>query len=367
MLLRILERIDLAKFSPHVISLTGVGEIGPRIAALGIPVEALGMHHGLPDPVRFVKLVWRLWKVKPDVVHTWLYHADLMGGLAARMARVPVVIWSVRSADFLLADTGWPTRFTLSLCARFSSWIPDVVLYNSQKGAAFHKELGYKETRRIIVPNGIDLEKFRPDEQARLDVRKELGVSSATPLIGIIGRYDPLKNHEGFIQAAGYLHRVMPNVNFLLAGKDIDSSNLALKKMIEEAGLVASCHLLGSRNDIPRITASLDLASLASWSEAFPNVLIEAMACSVSCVSTNAGDAALILGNDEWVVPVGDMAGLADKWLAFFHLSANARRIYAEKGRCRVMDNFEIGVVVRRYESIYLDALSGKITQDKSK
>lgn len=360
MLLRLLERIDMAKFSPHVISLTSTGEIGPRIAALGIPVEALGMRHGWPDPIKFIRLVWRLWQIKPDLVHTWLYHADLIGGLAARLAKVPVVIWSVRSADFLLADTGWPTRFTLSLCARFSSWLPDVVLYNSQKGANFHKELGYKETRRIVVPNGIDLEKFRPDEQARLDVRKELGVPLSTPLIGLIGRYDPLKNHEGFIQAASYLHQIMPEVHYLMVGQGVDLSNSTLKKMIEDAKLVNNCHLLGSRSDIPRITAALDLASLASWSEAFPNVLIEAMACSVPCISTNAGDAALILGEDGWIVPVGDMAGLASKWLAFLRLPAMERRIYAERGRCRVMVRFEIGVVVRRYESIYLDGLSGK-------
>ena len=358
MLLRLLERIDRTKFAPHVISLSTHGEMGPRIAALGIPVEAMGMRKGLPDPIRFFGLVWRLRQIKPEVVHTWLYHADLLGGLAAKMAKVPMVIWSVRSADFLLSDTGWGTRITVSFCARFSSRLPDIVLYNSQKGADCHKTWGYKESRRIVVPNGIDLDKFRPEEQARLDVRRELGVPLSTPLIGMIGRYDPLKNHEGFIQAAAYLHRIMPEVHFLMAGQDVDSSNQFLKRLIKDAGLADHCHLLGCRSDIPRITAALDLASLASWSEAFPNVLIEAMACGVPCVSTDAGDAAQILGDDGWIVPVGDMVGLADKWAGFLQLAENQRHVQAERVRRRVMDRYEIGAVVRRFESIYHDALA---------
>lgn len=355
MLLRLLERIDRKTFSPYVISLTSKGVIGERIAALGIPVESLGMRQGRADPIRFMKLVWRLWQINPDVVHTWMYHADLLGGLAAKMARVPAVVWCVRSSDFLHTDTGWSTRLVLSLCARISSWLPDVVLYNSQKGVAFHKALGYKEQHFIVVPNGIDLEKFRPDEQARLDVRKELGISSKTPLIGLIGRYDPLKNHAGFIQAAIFLHRIMPAVHFLMVGTDIDCSNKTLKTIIEDGNLSDYCHLLGPRSDIPRITAALDLATLASWSEAFPNVLIEAMACGVPCVSTDAGDASLILGEDGWIVPVGDMEGLAARWSGFLRLDAVQRGRYAERARRRVLDKFEIGVVVRRYEEVYRD------------
>ena len=353
MLLRLLERIDRKTFSPHVISLTSKGAIGERIAALGIPVEALGMRQGRPDPIRFMRLVWRLWQINPDVVHTWMYHADLLGGLAAKMAMVPAVVWCVRSSDFLHPDTGWSTRLVLSLCARTSSWLPDVVLYNSQKGVAFHKALGYKEKRCIVVPNGIDLEEFRPDEQARSEVRKELGVSSTTPLIGLIGRYDPLKNHAGFIKAAIFLHQIMPEVHFLMAGKDVDWSNKALKEMIEVGNSISNFHLLGARIDIPRITAALDLASIASWSEAFPNVLIEAMACGVPCVSTDVGDASLILGEDGWIVPVGDMVLLADFWATFLRLKDAEKRKYSHRVRIRVRDKFEISEVVLRYEAIY--------------
>lgn len=360
MLLKLLERIDRTEFSCHVVSLTDVGVIGPRMVALGVPVEALGMRRGIPDPIRFVRLVRRLRQIRPDVVHTWMYHADLMGGLASRLAGIPSVIWGVRSADFLRADTSRSTKIVLSWCAKLSSWLPDCVLYNSHKGRAYHKNLGYREHRFLVIPNGIDLVKLTPDEQARHDVRRELGIPSNTPLIGLIGRFDPLKNHEGFIKAAGCLHRDMHEVHFLMAGQDVEWSNTVLKKLIEDAKLSQVFHLLGRRDDIPRVTASLDLASLTSWSEAFPNVLVEAMACGVPCVSTDAGDAAVILGDAGWIVPIGDMGGLAAQWAALLRLPEDERRLFGERARARAMEQFEIGTVVKRYEAMYLDVVEQK-------
>ena len=355
MLLKLLERIDRSVFSPHVLSLTKIDEIGLHISALGIPVEALGMRRGIPDPIRFLRLTHRLQQIKPDIVHTWMYHADLLGGLAAKIMGNPAVIWGVRSSDFVRPDTSLLTKLVLSWCARLSSWLPDFVLYNSQKGEVFHKALGYKTDRFIVIPNGVDLVKFSPNEHAHHDIRRELNISSNTPLIGLIGRFHPLKNHEGFIKAAGYLHHDMPEVHFLMAGQDIEWSNPTLKELIDEMDLTLVFHLLGRRDDIPRITASLDLASLTSWSEGFPNVLIEAMACGVPCISTDAGDAAMILGDTGWIVPTGDMRGLAARWKEFFDIPKDEQQLFGKRARARALEQFEISAVVKRYEAVYFD------------
>jgi glycosyltransferase involved in cell wall biosynthesis len=354
-LLKLLERIDREKFSPHVISLTDIGQLGPRIAALGIPVDALGMSRGKPDPVRFVRLVRRLRQVKPDVVHTWMYHADLIGGAAARLAGVSIVIWSIFSSGILRADTSLLTKLTVSFCARLSSWLPDCVQYDSHHGKAYHEEIGYRERCSLVIPNGVDLKEFIPNEQARYAVRQEIGIPPKTPLIGLIARFNPIKNHEGFIKAAGYLHRDMPGIHFLMVGQSVEWSNPALKKLIEVAKLSNVFHLLGCRDDVPRIMASLDLACLTSWGESFGIVLIEAMACGVPCVSTDCGEQASILGDTGWIVPLGDMEGLAAKCATFFSLPENERRLIGEAARIRVTDQFELGAMVKRYETMYLD------------
>jgi glycosyltransferase involved in cell wall biosynthesis len=262
MLLNLLSRIDRGKFSPHVISLTDVGTLGSHLVALEIPVEALGMRRGKPDPIRFGRLVRRIRQIKPDIVQTWLYHADLMGGMAARLARVPVVIWGVHSADILRVDDRLLTKLTIMCCARLSSWLPDCVQYVSSYAKECHKKLGYRDRSSLVIPNGVDLKEFIPNKQARHEVRREIGVSSKAPLIGLIGRFDPSKNHEGFIKAAGYLHRDMPEVHFLMVGQSVKWSNQVLNKAIEDEKLTDVFHLLGPRDDIPRITASLDLACL---------------------------------------------------------------------------------------------------------
>jgi glycosyltransferase involved in cell wall biosynthesis len=352
MLLKVLERLD-ARFSPHVISLTSLGEIGPRIQALGIPVDALGMRPGRPSFLAFFRLVRRLRTLKPEVVHTWMYHADLLGGLAARLAGVGAIGWCVRHSNLDRDKTKLLTRVVVGACARVSSWIPDRILNCSEVARQIHVECGYAADKMVVVPNGFDLTLFQSDPQARAAVRSELGVDADTPLIGLIGRVDPQKNQAGFIQAAGLLHRRLPTVRFVLAGKGIDEGNGELVRAMEAAGVGHVTHLLGLRSDMPRLMAALDVLASSSDGEAFPNVLGEAMACGVPCAVTDVGDSAYIVGNTGRVVPSGDMAGLASAMESLLILPSDDRRALGEQARSRVAEHFEIGLVVKRYEAFY--------------
>lgn len=353
MLLKVLERLD-PRFSPQVISLTTRGEIGPRIQALGIPVEAVGMRPGAPSPLAFFRLVRRLKTLKPDVVHTWMYHADLLGGLAARLAGVPAIGWAIRNSNTYQHKTKLSTRLVISACARLSRWVPDRILSCSEVARQVHVDYGYAADKMVVVPNGFDLARLRPDTQARAAVRAELGVGDDAPLVGLIGRFDPQKNHAGFFEAAGILHRRFPTVHFVLAGKGIDEGNRKLIRLVEAAGVHPVTRLLGLQSDIPRLMAALDvLASSSSWGEAFPNVLGEAMACGVPCAVTEVGDSAYIVGDTGRVVPPGDMTKLAGAMEDLLALPPAARAALSERARARVAEHFEIGSVVKRYEAFY--------------
>jgi glycosyltransferase involved in cell wall biosynthesis len=192
-----------------------------------------------------------------------------------------------------------------------------------------------------------------------------LGVANETPLVGMIARFDPLKNHRGFIEAAAELHRARPGVHFLLAGQGVDWSNATLAGWIESVNLRGVFHLLGRRDDIARLTASFDIAALASVSEAFPNVLAEAMASGVPCVATNAGDAALILGDTGAIVPVGDMRALAAKMADMLALPQEERRRLGERARSRVMSEFDLEVMANRYLEAYAHVAGRKSSPAK--
>jgi glycosyltransferase involved in cell wall biosynthesis len=193
-------------------------------------------------------------------------------------------------------------------------------------------------------------------------VRAELGVGQDVPLIGLIGRFDPQKNHAGFFEATGLLHHYCPEVHFVLAGKDIHQNNNELMQAIHNAGVQGATHLLGIRSDIPRLMAALDVLASSSYGEAFPNVLGEAMACGVPCAVTDVGDSAYIVGDTGKVVASGDMAGLAEAIKCLLELPTEERHTLGVQARARIADNFEIGKVVRQYESFYeeLGSLSQK-------
>jgi glycosyltransferase involved in cell wall biosynthesis len=353
MLLNLLERLHV-RFSPHVISLTTVGAIGEKIASLGIPVESLGMAPSMPNPQKVLHLAQRLRELRPYIVHTWMYHADLVGGLAARIARVPRVIWGIRNSDLNRESTKFTTRAVVRVCALASHVLPDRILSCSAVAKTVHVELGYSSRKMLVVPNGFDLRRFRPDPAARNSVRAELDLRDGAPLVGLIARYDQQKNHRGFFEMARPLHDAIPGVHFVLAGTNIEHSNQELVRFIQASGVERATHLLGPRNDIPRIMAALDvLVSCSSYGEAFPNVLGEAMACGIPCAVTDVGESAFIVGDTGSVVGRHDMAGLAAATAALLSTSAEARQIRERQARLRVADLFEIENVVRRYESVY--------------
>lgn len=356
-LYRLLSRLS-PSYQPRVISLTTIGEVGKRIQELGVSVEALGMKSHVPNPLTIFQLALKLKRLKPDIVHTWMYHADLIGGLAARMAGVPAVTWAIHNCDLSVDKTKWTTRAVVRACALLSRRLPSRIISCSQTARDIHVALGYDTSRFVIIPNGFDLSCFRPDSAARVEVRQELGIPVDAPVIGLVARLDPQKNHQGFFEAAGILYTTRPDTHFVLAGNALETNNPQVATWVRKAGIEKVTHLLGLRNDIPRLTASFDIATSSSWGEAFPNVVGEAMACGVPCVVTDVGDSAYIVGDTGRVVPPGDMMKLARAMEDLLALPSTERKDLGERARARVAELFEIGNVVKRYELFY-DELAG--------
>lgn len=353
MLFNFLERLSTS-FSAQVICLTDIGPIGQRIQALGVPVIALNMPRAVPNPFALFRLVRLLKLSKPDIVHTWMYHADLLGGIAARLAGVPLIVWHIHNSDLSPEKTKLSTRLVADLCARLSWSVPDKILTCSRRAQDIHEKLGYESKKFLFVPNGTDLNKFQPNLQARESIRQELGIAANAPLVGLIARFDPQKNHVGFFEAAGSLHQKRPDVHFLLAGYDVDTANHELMVAIDRAKVRHVTHLLGMREDIPYLMASLDvLVVSASFGEAFPMVLVEAMACEVPCVVTDVGDSAYIVGDTGKVVANNNMPELAVALETLLSLPSAERLKLGQKARLRIAENFEIGKVANLYASLY--------------
>lgn len=352
MLYKLLSNIDRTKFEPMVLSLTDIGSIGKKIEKLGISVKALGMKRGVPDPRFVFRLAAILKKEKPDLVQTWMYHADLIGGLAAKLVRNIPVVWNIRHSNLDPEGNKKTTILTAKACAKLSKTIPKKIICCSEASFKVHSELGYKEEKMIVIPNGFDLDAFKPDAEARYSVRRALRIPEDAVIIGMVARFDPQKDHKNLINAAGVLCRSNKNIHFILCGNGITNNNKQLANWIQEHNLQVNFHLLGRRADVARITAAFDIAS-SSYGEGFPNVVGEAMSCEVPCVVTNVGDSAYIVGNTGIVVPPKNPLAMAKAWEKLIKLPAEERKILGKLARKRIEDNFEINSVVNRYMELY--------------
>ena len=357
MLFRMIEQMQ-PRHESIVISLLGKDEIGEKIEALGVTVHAIGMRRGIPDAKSYRRLEKLVREIKPEVIHTWMYHANLMGGIAARRAGIKSVMWSLHHTNLQKDANKRTTIWTARLCAILSKHIPRKIVSCSEVARRTHIAFGYDAARMVTIPNGYDVSEFLPNPEARVNVREELKVSLDTPLIGIVGRFHPQKDHHNFVRAAGKLHRKMPHVHFLLIGKDIDLQNTELANWIEKEQIGSVVHLLGKRDDIPHLNAALDLATISSAGEGFPNVVGEAMACGVPCVVTDVGDAAYLVGETGFSVPPKDPEALANAWEQMLLLSAEERQQRGEKARERILQNFAIEKVVLQYGKVYEEMLT---------
>ncbi len=358
-LVRLLAARDDLRAVSSVVSLTAPAPIVRRLRALGVPVMALDMPRGRPSLRGFVRLVRYFRQTRPRIVHTWLYHADLLGLLAARFARVPVVLWNVRSSDMDMRQYAWLSGLTRRLCALLSA-LPDAVVVNSHRGQSVHAQLGYRPRRWVVIPNGVDTDEFRPRPEARASMRRELGLEASDFVIGLIARFDPMKDHRSFFAAAALLQSRHPEARFLLVGEGIDLQNGALLRLIDERGITRnSVRLLGERDDMTQVMCAIDVGVCSSaFGEGFPNAVAEAMACEVPTVVTDVGDARELVGDSGIVVSPSSPDALAAAWDRVIAEGPAARGRRGAAGRERVCRAYSLSAASRRYRTLYDEFLA---------
>lgn len=354
MLFKLLSCTDRSAFDVSVVSLTAPGPLAAKIEALGIGVTTLGMHRGVPDPRTLARLVKLFRQQSPDLVQTWMYHSDLLGGVAARLAGIPV-LWNIRHSNLDAGVNKKMTILTARLCAVLSRFVPHRIICNSETARKVHARLGYRDQLFEVIPNGFDANTFFPDPAASREVRRELGIADGGLLIGLVARFDPQKDHFTFISAAGRLADAGIKAHFLLCGDGVDRTNAKLMQWIADAGHCERFILLGRRQDVPRLTAALDVAVSSSCGEGFSNAIGEAMACGVPCVVTDVGDSAAVVADTGCVVPHADPAALAAALQRMACNSVSARKELGGRARERVLELYALPAVVQRYEKLYLE------------
>lgn len=343
-----------------VISLTGRGCYGDVIERNGTTLYTLGLT-GLLSCFRvFIRLIGLLRELRPDVVQTWMYHADLFGGLAAIFAGRPPVLWGIRSFD-LKRGASKATRVIQKICAITSRWLPYRVICVAEASRVNHIAIGYDRKKMIVIPNGFNTENCFVGKIEIEKFRSSLGVANDDLLIGCIGRFHPAKDHHNFICAASLLSSEYHNLRFVMVGPGVDNSNKLLNSWIDDYGLGDLVVLAGEREDIPLCLSAMDIFCSSSRTEAFPQVVGEAMLMGVPAVVTDVGDTAFVVGATAVVVPPENSQALANGLALLVRMSKAQRKDMGAFAKSRLIQEFSIDRTVKLTESAYAQAVSSSV------
>lgn len=348
--------INSDKAEHVVISLTDEGKYGAILRESGIKVSSLGMSSGILGVLRFAQLVKLIKRERPQIVQTWLYHSDLLGGLAARMSGIRSVFWNIRLSHSYGGDEKKTTVLIARVCAKASKWLPEKIICCAEKAATMHVAIGYTKRKMIVIPNGYDVNRFSPSTERGKGLRGELAIADNEVLLGMVGRFHPQKDHENLLKTLLLVKNAGVSCRCLLVGTGLVPSNQGLVNRLEALGLTDNIILAGPRTDIPAVMNALDIHVLSSRSEGFPNVIAEAMACGTPCVSTDVGDAKVIIGETGAVCAAGKPEELADRILQLVTEMTHSPEAWNNRMReCRerIMRNYSLEKSISLYEHVW--------------
>lgn len=289
---------------------------------------------------------------RPDIVQGWMYHGNVAATLCAP-SNVPVV-WGIHHSLHDLSNEK-PSMRVLVILGRWLSRYGSIrrIVYVSEASSAHHIKYGYKSEKTLVIPNGFDCNYFRPDPVLRAATRQRLGIEPHHLLVGSFGRFHPVKDHETLICAFSQVVNRIPTARLVLAGSGINESNDKLARLLEIHSVADKVVLLGLCDGMSALYNALDVYTLSSRSESFPNVLGEASAVGVPCVTTDVGDAAKIVNGSGCVAPPGDAYALAQAMLTFLEQPPAQRVAAGERARAHIVKHFSLAVAVSAYNTLY--------------
>jgi len=350
----------------EVISLLPAGALEPAIAALGVRVRSLPVRTPASLLCELPRLGAWITRSRPDIVHTWMYHANLAGILANSASLGAPLIASIHHAN-LDPEVNKPSTLCVARAGAYSARLARVpVVFVSQAGFESHLRLGYDAGASRVIPNGFDTSSFRPDPLASAALRRHAGIGRHATVIGVVSRFDPIKGLETLAAAIRIVLAQGIAAAFVFCGAGLDADNPELLRLLRRYDATFACRLLGPRADIAALMSGFDLFCSPSHGEAFPTAIGEAMSCGIPCVATGVGDTALITGDTGIIVPPRDPAALAAGLLRMIRLGPQGRRPLSLLARRRIEQRFTIGRSVAAYDDLYRATVAGRVHAPKA-
>jgi len=355
-LIELVRGLDKSRFEITVATFYSGGDLWHEMAAIGgirlLTLRKRGRWDLLPFFIRYCRAVR---EARPHLVHAYMGFANELALVANGISRARIV-WGLRGSG---CDYSHYQDWARGFGHRMGAWLSrfaDRIIVNSEAGRQEHIADGYCGDRMIVVHNGIDTARFRPDPEAGLRVRREWGIGPEEPLIGIVARLDPMKDHPLFLRAAAMLARRRPEARFVCVGNGPQRYREHLQALASGMGLNGRLIWRPARNDVGAVYNALTLlTSSSAFGEGFSNVIGEAMACGKPAVVTEVGDSAVVVESRAWVVPPGEPEALVAAWEKILALSPEALAVCGRAARERVVREFSLERLVSNTERTLLE------------
>lgn len=293
------------------------------------------------------RLTYQVRLARPDVLHGYLDIPNLLALFLKLFVRARVV-WGLRASTIELEHYDWLHRLASKLEKGLSGWA-DLIIVNSSLGLERHVARGFPRQKTLMIPNGFDTELFKPDRKAGEQLRGAWGVPQPAKLVGIVGRLDPMKDHQNFLRAAALVCRRADDASSALGSHDTHAVRFVclgdgpadyrngLKILASDLGLTNKLIWQDATTDVSAVYNALDVLVSSSRAEGLPNVVGEAMACGLPCVVSDVGDSRWLIGECGVVVPSQNPAALAE---GIIRCLADDRDELGRKARARIIENF---------------------------
>jgi glycosyltransferase involved in cell wall biosynthesis len=328
------------------------GELDRELAGSGVRLVNLGKSGRTDMLGMMVRLVRAIREAKPDVVYSFLVTSNILASLVRPFFRNTKFVWGVRASNVDLTAYDRLTRLSYA-AERLLSKRADLIIANSRTGLEYAVSKGFPRERMVVVPNGIDTERFRPDREARLAVRRLWGVQDDKTVVGLLARLDPMKDHATFVRAAASVAAAREDARFVCVGGDPAGVRPELEALAQSLGIGGRILFTGEHLDPAAALNGFDICCSSSRTEGFSNSIAEAMACGIPCAVTDVGDSAFIVADAGRVAPPGDPKALAG---ATVDLMGELRPQLSEAARARVVRNFSIESLVQKTSAAFRSA-----------
>jgi len=351
MLVKLLRAMDRREFEPLVLTLVDDGPLRDSLREMGVEVRSLDLRRGEVSPRALRRLVGMLREARPDIIQSWMYHPNVAASLARPwLPRQTGVVWNIRQSLYDISRERYLTQAVIR-SGRMLAPHADALVNNSRVSHEQHAALGYLNRRSLVIPNGFEVERFRPNPELRSAFRAEIGASHGDFVVGLVARMHPSKDHGVFFEAAGQALARNPSLLFVCAGRGTRSDPGCVAAL--EGPLRGRLRLLGEREDVPAVMAGLDTLVSSGTREGCPNSVGEAMACGLPVIGTDSGDTADVIGGAGIVVPCGNRERLRDELVRVASMTIGERAALGQSARGRIRDHYAIGAIAGRYAELY--------------